>query len=789
MKFSENWLRDWVNPDINTAALAEKLTMAGLEVEGIEPVAPAFTGVCVGEVLQVEPHPNADKLRVCQVNVGQETPLNIVCGAANIAAGLKVPVAQIGAKLPGDFSIKKSKLRGVASEGMICSISELGLAESSEGIWPLPSDAPVGKNVREYLGLDDVTIELNVTPNRSDCLGIEGLAREVGLLTQTNIQAIDYKEVTVSIPDTFPVQIDAPQACPHYVGRVIRGLNPQAQTPLWLQERLRRCGLRSISPIVDVTNYVLLELGQPLHAFDLKQLQGSVVVRMAGEGETLTLLNQQTLTLDAQSLVIADQQRILALAGVMGGLDSAVATETQDIFLESAFFAPEQLAGTARRYGLHTDSSYRFERGVDPNLQRRAAERATALLLDIAGGQAGELIECRFADYLPQKQVICLRAERITRLLGMALPAETVTDYLKRLHLTLISVTAQEWQVIPPSNRFDLNSEVDLIEELARVYGYNHLPTRPLYSHLNMSAVPARRVQDVQQILIQRGYQEAITYSFVDPKLLQLINPESVPLQLANPIASDMSAMRTTLWAGLLQAVQYNQKRQQPRVRLFETGLRFVTESGVLQQEPMLAGVATGSAWPEQWGLPHDPIDFYHVKADVEALLRADSKYKFKAATHPALHPGQTAAIYRDQHLVGLVGALHPQKLQELDLIAPVYLFELALSELLDAPLARFSEVSKYPSVRRDVALVLDQSIAVDMLIQFVRENGARETLQDCLLFDVYQGKGIEAGKKSVAIGLIFQAKSRNLTESEVDSSIDGILASLQQQFGAYLRK
>lgn len=792
MKFSENWLRTWVNPAISSAELVEKLTMAGLEVDSAEPVAPPFEQVCVGEVLSAEQHPDADKLRVCQVNIHAAAPLTIVCGAANVAAGQKVAVAQVGAQLPGNVKIKKSKLRGVASEGMICSSKELALTEHTDGIWVLPNDAPVGQDLREYLALDDVSIDVDITPNRSDCLGIAGIAREVGLLTQTDVHIPDVPPVAATIAATFPVQIEHHQACPRYVGRVIRDINPQATTPLWLQERLRRSGLRSISPVVDVTNYVLLELGQPMHAFDLDRLHGGIIVRMAQPQETLTLLDEQKITLDSNSLLIADEQQPLALAGVMGGLGSAVSDATRAIFLESAFFAPEHLAGTARRYGLHTDSSYRFERGVDPYLQRTAVERATALLLEIVGGQPGPVIEVVNEALLPQKQPIRLRAERITRLLGIAIPAATVTESLQRLGMQ-VEQHGETWQVVPPSNRFDLTIEADLIEELARVYGYNNLPeTRP-HTDLQMPHLRQRPLAEVQHTLIQHGYQEAITYSFVAGDLLQQLEPHLPTLTLANPIASDMSVMRTTLWAGLLQAVQHNQKRQQPRVRLFETGLRFINNARHgLQQTAMLAGVATGSAFPEQWGLPTTPLDFYHVKADIEALLTRLARqhpYHFAATTHPALHPGQTAAIYQGETCLGIMGALHPQLVQQLDLLAPVFLFEVQLAPLLADPVYAFNEVSKYPSVRRDLAFIVDQHITAENLLNCVAKAADAELLQQCLLFDVYQGKGIEPDKKSVAIGLIFQAKSRNLTEFEVDAVIEQILATLQQELGVNLRK
>ncbi|MDD2815408.1 MAG: phenylalanine--tRNA ligase subunit beta [Thiotrichaceae bacterium] len=798
MKFSEQWLRTWVNPAITTEELVKYLTMAGLEIDSVEAVAPAFHGVVVAEVLSVAPHPDAEKLQVCQVNVGKEAPLNIVCGARNVVAGMRVPAAVIGAVLPNDFKIKAAKLRGVPSEGMLCSAKEIGLAEASEGLMPLPSDAPVGMNIREYLQLDDVSLEVDLTPNRGDCLSVAGVARELGLLTRHNLTPVACTPVAAKTPETFPVNIQAEEACPHYVGRVIRNINLAATTPFWMQERLRRSGLRSISPVVDVTNYVLLELGQPMHAFDLDKLSGSIQVRLATAGESLKLLDGQTVTLDAQSLVIADEKQAHALAGVMGGADSAVSAETQNIFLESAFFTPRLLAGCARRYGLHTDSSHRFERGVDPQLQRHAIERATALLLEIVGGEVGEVVEVSSAQHLPTPPQITLRASRIQRLLGTSFPKETVTDILTRLGMQ-VSVLEDAWQVHAPSFRFDINIEADLIEELARVNGYDNLPRCKPVAGLQLSATNHITDNLFQTALVQRGYQEVITYSFVDVDLQKLLDPEGVSIALANPIAkrqdnpmaTDMSVMRTTLWTGLLQALMYNQQRQQSRIRFFETGLRFVQVEGALQQEKMLSGILTGSRVPEQWSGSAENVDFFDLKGDVEAILNLGGEaalYQFKAAQHPALHPGQTANIYKGDEWVGILGALHPSIAQKLDFSTPVYLFELRVAPLSAIHAVQFKEVSKYPSVRRDLAMLVDEQVLVGDLLSEIRKLGT-ELLTDLHLFDVYQGDGIESGKKSLAMGLIFQAFSRNLVESEVDTVIGQLLVHLEKHFGAQLRK
>ena len=795
MKFSENWLREWVNPAISTDELVQQLTMAGLEVDSVEPVAASFDKIVVGEVLSIESHPAAQKLQVCQVDVGENGPLNIVCGALNVHVGMRAPTALIGARL-GDMKIKKTQLRGIPSHGMLCSAKELGLVDSSEGLMSLPAKAPIGEDVRRYLQLEDVSIEIDLTPNRGDCLGVEGIAREVGVLTRCEVTIPDCSPIPATIPDTFPVEILAPQACPRYVGRIIKNVNVQALTPLWMQERLRRSGLRSINPVVDITNYVLLELGQPMHAFDLANLYGGIQVRMASTGESLALLDGQTVELDEQTLVIADHQQPVAMAGIMGGQASAVSNATQDIFLESAFFDPKHAAGCARRYGLHTDSSHRFERGVDPQLQRRAAERATALLLDIVGGQPGPLIEVTDERNLPTIPTIQLRASRIKRLLGQALDPAEVSDILTRLGMTITSWQETKdlnWQVQPPSFRlFDIALEADLIEELARIHGYNNLPSQVPQSGLTMYPQSAVTLEQVQAVLVQRHYQEAITYSFVDPQLQAKLEPKTEFITLSNPIASDMMVMRTTLWTGLLKILLYNQKRQQERVRLFETGLRFIpSQQQNLQQEKMIAGVVTGTRWPEQWGSNDQPVDFFDVKADIAALLElADCQeaYHFKPSIHPALHPGQTAAIYRGDELIGLLGALHPSLRERLEITPPVYLFELRLAPLCQKRRSQFKEVSKYPSVRRDISVVVASEISVAELLASIKQS-ASDLLTDLKLFDVYQGKGIESGKKSVAMGLIFQAFSRNLTDSEVDGVIGQVISTLEQNLGAQLRK
>ena len=790
MKFSEAWLREWVNPKLDTQQLAEQLTMAGLEVDSVEPVAAGFSGVVVAEVLSVETHPDADKLRVCQVAAGGDAPLQIVCGAPNVCAGMKAPLATVGGRMPDDMKIRKAKLRGIVSHGMLCSARELGLSDEHQGLMDLPADAPVGSDLRDYLGLNDVTIDVDLTPNRGDCLGMEGVAREVGALTRTDLTPPAFESVAAAIADQLPIDVQSPEACPRYLGRVIRGIDPNAQTPLWMQEKLRRGGIRSLGPVVDVTNYVLLELGQPMHAFDLKQLSGGIEVRFAHAGETLTLLDERTIDLDKETLLICDRQKALALAGVMGGIDSGISEATDSLFLEVACFTPEKIAGRARRYGLTTDASYRFERGVDPHLQQRAMERATALLLELVGGQAGPVVDVSSQQHLAKKSVITLRRARIERLLGYVPADEQVEDILSRLGVA-VQASDEGWMATPPGYRFDLTMEADLIEEVGRVFGYNQLPIASNRADLIMRPLPeaATSLERVQAILVDRDYQEAITYSFVDAALLQELDSGSRPVALSNPISSEMSVMRSSLWAGLVGAVQYNLSRQQGRIRIFETGLKFVSQDDEIQQTNMLSGVVVGSRLPEQWGAAKEATDFFDVKADVEALLeRSGVVAEFRAERHSALHPGQTAAILVEGVRIGWLGCIHPGLAQKLEIPRKTYLFELKLDVLLKGSLPRFEKLSRFPSIRRDLAIVVNVETPTGALCDSINQQ-AGSLLQDLLVFDVYHGSGIESGRKSVALGLILQDSSRTLTDVDVDSVITAITSRLEKQFGATLRE
>jgi len=790
MRFSEAWLRQWVNPEVATDQLAHQLTMAGLEVDSVEPAAPAFSGVVVGHVLDLGPHPNADKLRVCKVDVGAESALDIVCGAANVAKDMRVPVATVGGKLPGDFKIKKAKLRGVESFGMICSAAELGLAESSDGILPLPADAPVGTDLREYFDLDDTCIEVDLTPNRGDCLSLAGLAREVGVINQTTVTPPGTEAVPASVNDRFPVRLEAPEACPRYVCRVVRGIDAARETPLWMQERLRRSGIRSLGPVVDVTNYVLLELGQPMHGFDLACLDDEIRVRMASAGERLQLLNGEEVVLRADTLVIADAGKPVAMAGVMGGAGSAVTAGTRDILLESAFFEPAAIIGKSRSYGLHTDSSHRFERGVDPELQVRAIERATALLLDIAGGQAGPVQEEIAAGFAVQRQPIELRRERVVRVLGVTVSDEQIADILRRLGMELAERDSG-WTVIAPSSRFDVNAEEDLIEEIGRVYGYDKIPAASGHSGMMVRAAAetAFDLPRAKQLLVGRGYHEVITYSFIAAELAAAMDPDGDPIALANPLSADMGVMRPSLWGGLIETAKYNRARQQEHIRIFESGLKFNSDSTEIKQEKVISGLLQGDALPPQWGASSRAVDFFDLKSDVEALLALAGleDCRFEPDTHPVLHPGQSARVECGGENLGWLGLVHPRLEKALDIGVNTFVFELRLSGLDRKAIAAFSPLSRYPAIRRDLALLVDAEVSFAQ-VRDCAANASPEIVRDIRLFDVYTGQNIESDRKSLALSLILQDSSRTLTEEDVASATQVVLDALQAKLNAKLR-
>ncbi|WP_415892112.1 phenylalanine--tRNA ligase subunit beta [Neptuniibacter sp. PT8_73] len=798
MKFSEKWLRELVNPAISTQELVDQVTMAGLEVDEVEAAAKDFTGVIVGEILTAEQHPNADKLQVCTVTNGSEV-VQVVCGAPNARAGLKTAFATVGAVLPTpdgkEFKIKKAKLRQVESFGMLCAEDELGISDDHDGIMELPADAPVGTCIREYLNLDDKVIDVDLTPNRGDCLSISGLAREVGVLNKAPVTFVADNAVEATIDATFPVELKDAGDCPRYVGRVIRGINPQAETPLWMKQKLERSGVRSIDPVVDVTNYILLELGQPMHAFDLDKLSGGIVVRRAEQGEKLTLLDGQEVELNADTLAITDANGPVAMAGIMGGEPTSVTSETQNIFLESAFFNPISIAGRARSYGLHTDSSHRFERGVDWQLQNQAINRATELLIEIVGGEAGPAVETVNQDELPAARQVFLRHSKVNAMLAFEMPADEIEEILTRLGLVVEKTSTEgEWHVSVPSYRFDIAIEVDLIEELARVYGYNNLPVRTPTASMPIKANDETKVtiQNVRRALIARGYQEAITYSFIEAGLQKQFDDQFEGIALANPISAEMAVMRTTIWPGLVKALQYNQNRQQARVRLFESGQRFLPTSGdEIIQENVVAGLLAGARDPEGWNAGKDQVDFFDIKGDLESLLSlggAEGDFSFVADRHVALHPGQTARIERNGEKVGYIGALHPNLVKELGLNGAVYLFEINQAALTQGTLPRYQEISKFPESRRDLALIVDEGVAFDSVRQLA-EKEAGEFVKEVTLFDVYQGQGIEKGRKSLAVGLTWQHPSRTLNDEEINSATSAVISALASEFGASLRE
>ena len=802
MKFSESWLREWVNPAISSDELAHQITMAGLEVDAVEPVAGEFTGVLIGEVVECGPHPDADKLQVTKINLGPDYNdgelADIVCGAKNCRLGLKVAVATVGAVLPGDFKIKKAKLRGVPSHGMLCSESEIGLSESADGIMELASDAPIGMCVREYLDLNDVTIDVDLTANRGDCLGLKGLAREVGVLNSLSVTEPTITAVTPTIDDTVAITLSAEKACPRYLGRVIKNININAQTPLWMVEKLRRCGTRSIDPVVDVTNYVLLEQGHPMHAFDLAAIEGAINVRYANEGETLVLLDENEVKLSTQTLVIADDAKALAMAGIFGGLASGVTGESKDIFLESAFFAPLAILGKARQYGLHTDASHRYERGIDPQLQRDAMERATTLLLEIVGGDAGPIVEAVSIENIPAEKTVALRRSKLDGRIGHHINDEKVSEILTRLGFAVTEHGENEekvWTVVVPAYRFDISIEVDLIEEVARIFGYNNIPNVSPKATLAMREQKEAQLplSKLRNVLVNRGYQEAITYSFVDPKVQAKLHPGQATMTLPHPISSEMSEMRVSLWTGLLQSVAYNQNRQQNRVRLFETGLRFIPDESVengVRQDNMIAGVLSGQRSEEHWDIEKAASDFYDIKSDVEALLgltNNESDFVFSKAEIDALHPGQTAAIHKNGVLVGHVGALHPELERKLGLNGRTLVFELLLAEVCTQNIPQARDISRFPANRRDIAVVVEEQISANKVLQLIEKVGGNY-LVDLNLFDVYRGNGIESGFKSLAIAMTLQDNNKTLAEKDITDVVDRVVDTLKTELNASLR-
>jgi len=791
MKFSEKWLREWVDPPLSTAELSEQLTMAGLEVEGIEPCQPDFTNVVVARVIQLEIHPSADNLSVCSVDDGQGK-VQVVCGASNVRVDGTYPFARPGAVLPGDIKINMSRIKGVESYGMLCSGSELGLSDDAAAIMELEHGAVPGTPLEEYLSLDDQIIELSLTPNRGDCLSIHGIAREIGVINELAIRQVPVSPVTPDTEADRNVVLKAPQACSRYVGRVISGVDMNRSSPLWLQEKLRRSEIRSINVIVDVTNYVMLELGQPMHAFDLDLLQGGITVRYAGQGEKLTTLDGAEVELATDTLVIADDARAIAMAGIMGGLETGVTLETSNIFLESAFFSPDAIMGRPRQYGMHTDSSHRFERGVDFELQVTAMERATQLILEMCGGRAGAVIDIKNDKYLPGLRTVNLRDSRIRQLLGTTIEPATVTDILQRLGMETRQ-SADCWEVQVPSFRFDISLEEDLIEELARIYGYDRIPTAPIEASLTIHRRRnSRDLNELRQILVVRGYHEVITYSFVDSGMQALIcGPEAGVINLVNPISSDLDVLRQSLWPGLVNVLLYNVKRQQQRVRLFEYGRVFLQQQGEIQQDLKIAGILYGNNYNIQWDIENNLSDFYDIKGDIEALFGPAGLHpqlQYQHIEHPALHPGRSAKIIYKNQMVGLCGAIHPRIAAELGLNHPAIVFELDCSSVLARNEHKYRKVSKYPIVRRDISILVDKELEVEKIMAVIKK-ASPKLLDNLELFDVYHGEGIELLKKSLALGLTFQASSSTLTDEEVEGEVENVLAALKSKFDIKLRE
>ncbi len=791
MIISENWLREWVKLDLGTAGLVDTLTMAGLEVESVEPAGPALDGVVVGRIVAVDHHPNTGRLRVCKVDAGDNDLMTIVCGAPNAAMDVLVPVALPGAELPGGQTVQRSMIREVESEGMLCSASELALGDQSDGLLELDPDARPGQRLYDYLALGDSVIEIDLTPNRGDCLSILGVAREIAVLTGATLHRKSLPEVQAVNDAAIDIDINSPNRCPRYVGRVIEGLDRTARTPCWMSERLRRCGVRPIDPVVDVTNYVMLEIGQPMHAFDRARIKERIVVRQASDSEPIALLDGSTHSLSADTLVIADEGSAIAIAGVMGGEYSAICDDTGSIVLEAAFFSPHELAGHARRYGLHTDSSHRFERGVDPTLPRIASHYATSLLTSITGGRPGPVLEAVDADYLPAPQPVHVRHGRINRLLGVEVTRQDVQSILQRIDSS-VGESNSGWQVTPPSHRFDIELECDLIEEVARAWGYDRIPARTPV--MKLEQVSAREEElDPRRLksnLVDRDYREAITYSFVEPLLQRRLQPAEQGIELKNPLSPDLSVMRTSLWPGLLRALIDNINRQHRRIRLFEVGKTFHKEGNEIVETERLGGVVSGNAWPEQWGQGERLVDFFDVKSDLEALFsltQAGEDFSFHECEEPGLHPGQRAEVRRGSVAIGRVGRLHPAQQSALGLAQAAYLFEIEVSALTSREMPLYRRISRYPAIRRDLAVMVDDSVLAGDLLNLIAKS-AGEYLINLELFDVYRREGIDSKRKSIAFGLTLQASSRTLRDNEVDSIINRTLDELRNRYGAELR-
>ncbi len=792
MKFNKNWVDEWVANDLGPMEFADMITMAGLEVDSVSKVAGEFTDVVTAQVVECRDHPDSNKLHIAMVDCGADDLLQIVCGAPNCRTGMKTALAKTGAVLP-EITIKVSAIRGVESHGMLCSYRELGMLEESDGIIELPDDAPVGVDLHDYMRLDDSTIDVDLTTNRPDCLGVRGIARETAVLTCREFVDLKVPDIKAAIDDVIDLEIENPDACPRYLCRIVKGVDQSAKSPVWMTEKLRRCGVRSVSPIVDVTNYVMLELGQPLHAFDLGAIDQKIVVRNAKEGEKLTVLSGEEMTLRSNTLVIADASKALGIAGIFGGLSSGISEKTVDVLLESAFFSPDAIKGRARQYGLATDASHRFERGVDPALQRLAIERAAQLLLEIGGGRCGPVVEKTFEDKLPLREKINLRVSRLAKVLGKKIPFEECLAILGRLGMNPVRLDDDTISAIAPSFRFDITIEEDLIEEIARVYGYDRIDNVSPVSTLTMGDVKEECLKDqvLRAVLSDLGYNEAITYSFTDPKSLKSLGKEG-GITLTAPISSEMSVMRTTLLSGLLNAVKYNLNRQQKRIRLFETGLRYLNdpkaEFGILQQET-LSGVVVGDVEDESWGVKARTVDFFDVKGDVEALIAQtanEALFEFKKTTESCLHPGQGADIYFEGQKAGFVGMLHPLVQKELGFKTPVGVFEIDKEALSRRRIPEYRALSKFPSIRRDFAFVINKDTTSRDLVEVVKKV-CGSLLVECRIFDVFESSTLEGGR-SVAVGVVLQDTRGTLDDETINKVHSEVIAAVQSQLGAKLR-
>ena len=791
MKLSEQWLREWTNPPFDTDELAHRLTMAGHEVDDVVVEGDGLSGVVVAQVKSVVQHPNADRLSLCQVDSGDGELTQIVCGAPNVYEGMKTPLAVPGVRLPNGLKLRRSKIRGVESAGMLCSAVELGLGDESDGIMDLGSEAQTGQKLTDFLSLPDAVFDLDLTPNRGDCFSVLGLARDIAALTGSALNDTSVEAVAHSIDETHPVNLDHPEGCPRFAGRVIRGIDPSSKSPAWLVERLRRAGIRAIYPVVDITNYVMLAYGQPLHSYDLDALSGTIRPRLANVGEKLTLLDDKELTLRDDTLVIADDSGAIGLAGIMGGLSTAVTDNTANIFLEAAHFSRDGIAGKARSYGMHTDASMRFERGVDPEGPARAIEFATRLLLDISGGDAGPLNVETNEGLLPVRNSITLRKDRLKKVLGAEVADDLVASVLTDLGMELTEMEGG-WSAFSPSHRFDIEIEEDLIEEVARIYGYDNIPEITGYSEMRLGTVTEKHVDidHIASILAARGYQEVVTYSFIDEQLNRKFSGSDSDLVLSNPISSEMSTMRSSLWPGMAMAAAANVARQQDRVRIFEIGKTFHGSQKNIIEVVRVAGLALGSVMPEQWSIDAQDIEFFDIKSDIVALMQtagADVEFEFVMTDHPSLLPGQSGKLIRNNEVVGLVGKLHPAIAKSCGLTKTAVVFELDADVAFAAEVPRAREVSKFPAIRRDIAVIVDDKIPAAELAQ-VAAAASPDLIQRVTIFDIYQGQGIEAGLKSVALGLILQETSRTLTDEDADSAMDAAVHKLENEFAAVLR-